>query len=416
MPVGNWAADVALQHEKVRPDLELMYQQDWTLWGKIKARGDIEVVSGRPTRVPMELLAGGKGRVFNPDGGNLGRGSAPQTDLYTLTPIYIEMAGEYTKKAEIDTNNKEKAIENYVQLVNKRLMTQMNVLIEAMLAYGDGANTLDTVVSTATNQITVNNANQFYDNQDIDIYASVGGASRGTCTIQSVDAGNKQLNLTGAIPTGTTAGDVILVNGSANAASSGFYGINYYQFNGNTGNIGGLRRSSYPGKLSTPYVSGSNKALTPSRFRLQLAQMEIALGIDAIAEDPPIFHVSLAQQAAWENLALNVAIVNQQEVGETSVDMLPKRPPKTMGGYQSVPSIHAQPGRIDGLCLKCWFRCEDQPIDYYEVGGQTLFPAYASDGGLQTSMLFYIWTGVQVGQANVRKGCYSDANPIPAGY
>ena len=44
MPVGNWAADVALQHEKVRPDLELMYQQDWTLWGKIKARGDVDLI------------------------------------------------------------------------------------------------------------------------------------------------------------------------------------------------------------------------------------------------------------------------------------------------------------------------------------------------------------------------------------
>ena len=417
MPVGNFAADIALQHEKVRPDLELMYQQDWTLWGKIKARGDIEVVSGRPTRVPMELLAGGKGRIFNPDGGNLGRGSAPQTDLYTLTPVYIEMAGEYTKKAEIDTNSKEKAIENYVQLVNKRLMTQMNVLIESMLAYGDGANTLDTVVSTATNQITVNNANQFYDNQDIDIYASVGGASRGTCTIQSVDAGNKQLNLTGAIPSGTTGGDVILVNGSANAASSGLYGINYYQFNGNTGSIGGLARSSYPGKLSTPYVAGLNKALTPSRFRLQLAQMQIALGMDALAEDPPVMHVSLGQQAAWENLSLNVTVVNQQQIkGDESEDMLKKHPPRTMGGYESIPSIHAQPGRIDGLCLNCLFRVEDYPIDYYEAGGQTLFAAYAGDGGLQASLLFYIVTGVQVGHSNVRKGCYSDNNPIPVGY
>src|SRR5512146_89330 len=197
MPVGNWAADVALQHEKVRPDLELMYQQDFTLFGKIKARGDIEVVSGRPTRVPMELLAGGKGRVFNPDGGNLGRGSAPQTDLYTLVPIYIETAGEYTKKAEIDTNSKEKAIENYVNLVNKRLMTQHNVLIESMLAYGDGANTLDTATGNGSGAtVTVNNANQFYDNQDIDVYASVGGAFRGTFTIQSVDAPNKTLYFT----------------------------------------------------------------------------------------------------------------------------------------------------------------------------------------------------------------------------
>ena len=145
--------------------------------------------------------------------------------------------------------------------------------------------------------------------------------------------------------------------------------------------------------------------------------MQIALGIDAIEDDPPVFHVSLAQQAAWENLSLNVTVVNQQDIkGDMSEDMLKKNPPKTMGGYQSIPSINAQPGRIDGLCLKCWFRVEDQPIDYYEVGGQTLFPAYAADGGLQTSMLFYIWCGLQIGQANVRKGCYSDNNPIPTGY
>src|SRR5215831_3817646 len=87
MSIASLSQTLAIQHEKVRPNLPLMYQQDYTLWGMVKGRTDVEVVSSRPTRVPMELLAGGKFRVGNPDGGDLGLGSCLGKTKIKIGPL-----------------------------------------------------------------------------------------------------------------------------------------------------------------------------------------------------------------------------------------------------------------------------------------------------------------------------------------
>jgi hypothetical protein len=96
--------------------------------------------------------------------------------------------------------------------------------------------------------------------------------------------------------------------------------------------------------------------------------------------------------------------------------MLKKMPPKTFGGRPIFANIHAQPGRIDGLPLEHWFRAEIQPLDYYEVNGQTLFPIYGNDGGLAASFITYLWWGWNICSDNVRAGVYSTGNGIPTGY
>lgn len=418
MSVANVSQAIGMMHEQVRPELPRLYQQDYTLWGKIKSRTDIVVVSSRPTRVPLRLLAGGKFRVGNPDGQDIGLGSSFTTDAMTLVPVYFFQASQYTKATEINTNSDEKAIEDYAMLTMKDAMEQINVCMEAVIQ-GDGSNTLDTVVSLSNGNTTITavNANAFVDNQDIDIWASLGGLFRGTITILSVDGPNNQINLNAPTPVGTIAGDLLIVSGSAGIANTGLFGIKYWQVSSNTGSVGNLARSAYPGKLSTPHVAGNNAALTPAKARVFQAQMQAAMGIEAAEKSGLEFHMNTDMIAAWENVGLLVSQVIQNQLkGNSSVDMLQKDVPQTFAGRPVMKSIHATPGRIDGLALKHWFRCENQPIDYYEVGGQTLFPTYGASGGLNTSTLFYLWTGVQVGNENVRAGVYGDGWAIPSGY
>jgi len=418
MAVANVAQAIGIMHEQVRPELPRLYQQDYTAWGRIKSRTDIVVVSSRPTRVPLRLLAGGKFRVGSPDGGDIGLGSSFVTDAMTLVPVYFFQASQYTKATEINTNSDEKAIEDYAMLTMKDAMEQFNVCMESVLQ-GDGSNTLDTVVSlsNANTTITCNNANLFTDNQDIDFWAALGGAFLGTGTILSVDGPNNQINMTTPVPGGVGAGTLMLVSGSAGIANSGLFGIKYWQVSSNTGSVGNLARSAYPGKLTTPHVSGNNQALTPAKARVFQAQMQAAMGIDAAEKSELEYHMNTDMIAAWENVGLLVSQVIQNQIkGDSSVDMLKKDVPQTFAGRPVLKSIHATPGRIDGLAFKHWFRCENQPIDYYEVGGQTLFPTYGASGGLSTSTLFYLWTGVQIGNENVRAGVYGDGFAIPTGY
>jgi hypothetical protein len=416
MSAATVTQTLALQLEKVRPNLSLMYQLEDTLWNKIKSRGDIEVVSSRPTRVPMELLAGGKFRQGNPDGGDLGLGSGPTTDYGTLVPVYLFQASQWTKAAEISTNKDEKAIENYAKLISERAMEQLNTNMEAVVQ-GDGSNTLTTITAVSGSVLTLANANQLYDNQDIDIWSALSGTFRGTATVLSVDGPNKQATLTAAPPAGTTTSDLVLVNGSAGAANTGLFGVTYFQVNSNTGNVMNLSRAAYPGKLSTPTVNASSNPVTPAMARRSLAQMQLAMGVKSPEDTQLIFQMNVDQTAAWENTGIVVTQVIQNQLGgSNSQDMLKKSPPSTFAGRPLITSIHATYQRIDGLALKHWFRCENQPIDYYEVGGQTLFPTYGGSGGLSASTLFYLWTGVQLGNDNVRAGTYISNLALPSGY
>ena len=56
--------------ERVLPKVTTVFESDDTFFGNIKKR-DVEVVSYREMRAPMELRPGGRFSYFNPDGGDL---------------------------------------------------------------------------------------------------------------------------------------------------------------------------------------------------------------------------------------------------------------------------------------------------------------------------------------------------------
>jgi hypothetical protein len=415
----SFAQVAALQHEKVRPKLELLYQKDNTLWAMIEDKTEKYNVAGRPSRIPIEILAGTKFAQANVSGGDLGLGGGIDTEVLTLTPVYFSEAIQYTKETEITTNSSEKAITDFVDLQMKRAMDQFRTNMDAVIQ-GDSSNTLDTVVSASGSVITVNNANQFYDGQDILVYSSLGGTNRtagGAATVLSVDAGSKQITLTAAIPGGTTTGDLLLVNGSSGAAGAGINGVKTFQVQSNVGTLLGLNRALFPGKLSTPHVNANSLPLTPAMGRRSLAAIQQALGVDAPEDLKLIYHMNLDMVAAWENIGLAVAQVQQQALpGSNSIDMLKASAPKTFAGRPLVSNIHAAPGRIDGLCLSSWGRVMSQKLDFIDWGGQTLFPTYGASGGLNASTISYLWMGVNLYNANPRAGVYIDNVPIPTGY
>jgi hypothetical protein len=415
MAIAQVAQSIASQQEFLRPNLELLYMASARLWKRIKTRTDIKPVSNRPARIPFEALSGGKFRTANFDGGDLGQGSGPTEVFGNLSCTSFLQASQYTALTEWATDGDEKAIKNYVSLTNQRAAESFAAYMDAVVQ-GDGSNTLDTVVSTATNALVVNNANAFQDNQDVDVWSALGGTLRGTVTVLSVDIANNTIWLTGANPGGTVAGDLLLVSGSAGTANSGLAGLRAYQVSGNAGSYMGISRSSYPGKFSTPYIN-VNGALTPAVVRALEGQIELAMSIDKADASDLIAHCNVDMRAAWENNAILVQRVVMNEVkGDESVDMLKKKAPTVIAGRELVVNERAKPGIIDFLGLKNWFRIETKALDYYEVGGQTIFPAYGASGGLQSSLMFYLVLMTQIGNGQPRIGAYMNNISIPKGY
>ena len=75
-----------------------------------------------------------------------------------------------------------------------------------------------------------------------------------------------------------------------------------------------------------------------------------------------------------------------------------------MAGVPIKSSINANQTRMDFLDLSHWGRAVMQDIDFYDLGGQTVFPIYGTSGGLSAAYIFYFVTGFQVRNESPRSG------------
>jgi hypothetical protein len=403
MAQGGVSQSIAAQAEWLRPELENLTLSSSVLWKRLTVRSDIKPVSNRPARIPFQVQTGGRPKVASFDGSSLGRGSAPNEAPGSLSCVSFLLASEYTALAEWSTDSNEKAIQNFVTLTHEQAAANFGGFLDALVCRGDGSNTIDTVVSTVTGGIVVNNADAFLDQQYVAITHAIGTAPFTTVQIQSIDIANNTIWLTSAVPAGVTGGDVILAEDSTGQANSGLFGLDAYLLSGNVGNYMGISRAAYPGKFSTPTIDLGGMALTPAIVRALQMQQILALGIDNDGKSN-IAHCNVDVAAAWENNALNVqSIIRNQVKGQESTDMLGNQYATTIAGRTVLMNVRAQFGILDLLDLSTWFLIQVRANDLYEVGGQTIFPAYGNDGGIASAMMFYLCVVVQTGCGQPRK-------------
>src|SRR5271165_7298055 len=180
MAIASAAQALASEQEHVRPELEDYSLSASVLWKRIQKNTSVTPVSDRPTRIPTMPTRGGKPRVGNMNGADMGIGSGPQQVPGQLTTTCYIHAFSYTKQAEYATDSDEKAIENFANLTRTLAPERFADFLETMLQ-GDASNTIDTVVSVNTSggnivSLGVNSANLFLDDEDIDVWTAVGGA------------------------------------------------------------------------------------------------------------------------------------------------------------------------------------------------------------------------------------------------
>lgn len=414
MPVGSNASALAAQKEQFTTDfvVELMNLES-VFYNRIKEDTEIKPVSTRPSRIATQPITGGKLRVFNADGAKMGRGSGPQEVFGYISCASYLQASEYTAQAQYGTDSAAKSINNYVSMTHEQAFKTLGGYMD-VFGKMDGSNTIDTVVSTTTNGILVNNANLFQSNQTIDIWSALGGVFRGSVEIETEDSDTNTLWTTTALPAGTTTGDLLLVSGSTGQANSGMFGILYYAVNANVGNYLGIPRASYPGRYTAQGINLGGQSLTPAAVRAIEVKLINAMGgkvansVDAVAYCTP------AMQQAWENNSIPVqTIVAQGTSSDSSRDMLPKNMSPTIGGKEMLVGTRGIPGRIDLIDFADMSRVTSKPVDYYSAGGNTEFAVTADDGGLQSSNLFYIVFQENICVRNVRRWSFLNNVAIP---
>jgi hypothetical protein len=423
------AQSVALQLEKVRDKLPLLYERDDILLTMMQQRGDVERVSSRNMRLPLQIRPGGKAGLANLDGGDLGRGSGTTYDVAQVTPVFFRHAVEITKLVEYSTNSPEKAIENAAKREVKNNMAQFRSFLDKVVqTAGNGVlGTIGSIVTTGLpsgvgaqiNLVTPPGAALFYYNQTIQFYDPTLTTNRNvsasvTTNILLVDPFNKFIQIDN-LPTGAAVGDAVVHDGLTGAQPVSLFGVPYHQSNATTGTWLNLNRATYPVELATPHVAGNNAAITPGVVRLAINKVRKALGTNQVGK--LIAYTALEQENAWEQLGISISQIIKEGAGGRASDLdLLFTGELTMAGVPIKSSINANQARIDFLDLSHWGRAVMQDIDFYDVGGQTVFPIYGPSGGLSAAYIFYFVTGFQVWTDSPRSGAYIDSLAIPTGY
>ena len=419
MAIADAAQALASEQEYVRPELENYVLTQSVLLKEIQ-KSKIKAVSDRPSRIPTMPSLGGKPRVGNMNGADMGIGSGPTQVPGQITPVCYIHAFSYTKQAEYATDSDEKAIENFATLTRTLAPERFADFLETLLQ-GDASNTIDTVVALQTTGgnitgITVNSANLFLDDEDIDVWTAVGGTYVTTITVQDSDISSNVIWLLNPVPTGTiTAGMKLLVNGASGQANTGLNGLRYYQVATNTGNWLTVQRSAWNGKYIAQNIP-VNGALTPQVVRAIHSKIQLAMGKKKADADELVGHCTVNEQNAWEANALLVQYINMSELkGSESEDMLKREASSTIAGRRFLINERAVPGYIDFLALKNASMVETKSIDFYDVGGQTLFGIVGASGGQASGLVFYMVAEMNVVWVQTRMNAFLNGIAIEPG-
>lgn len=415
----NENAVIAGEMEKVLPVVDALYDKDDTFYSSIDKDSNVERISGRDMRIPLKLRPGGYFGHFNPDGGDLGRGSGPQFDKAVINTVHLKYACEWTKKAEWGTDDKRKAVIDAFKDIMAGAMPEFRRNSDALcMTAGNGVLGTVSAVSTAAGVDTVTLGTDGFGamllryGQKLNVYDSTLATQRSIGQepeITFFDLANKQIKLTPATA-GLIAGDVLVVAGLSGASPVSLFGVPYHNNSASTGTWLGFDRSTTPEIRASRVNAGGSLALPFPR--LAMNKLADRLGKKKKVKLKAMMHP--AQVDAYEQLGQLVSVI-QKSAKEEGLDLY-FGDNMQMAGAPVDTSIHWDKKRIDFIAPEFWGRAEMHAPGFYEVAGRKLFEIRGASGGVATSQVFYIVASWNLFMKNPAAAAYIDNLTVPSGY
>lgn len=406
-----------LELERVLPKIRVLFERDDKFYAHIKKR-DVEKISNRQMRVPLELRPGGSFQYFNADGGDLGRGGGPTFDKAVLNSVFVSENIEYTKLVQWSTDDERKAITNGVRRLTATALDEMRRQLDAqMMQAGNGVIGTVTTDTPAggSNVITLTTdgfgARLMRYGQTVQVFDATLATLRGSGVITQWDVENKTISVTpqiGAVaPT-----DLIVTNGISSPTSlPALYGVPYHHSNASSGTWLGFSRSATP-EIRSNRVNGGNAALSLPLPRLAVNKIGNRVGIDNSFKPSAWMHP--AQKAAYEEIGQLVSII-QKTTKDEGLNMY-FGDGMQMAGMSVKDSFNWDKTRIDFIVDEVWGRGEILPLGFYTTDGRKIFEIRGPSGGVMTAEIFYMVCGMQTFVNNPAATAYIDALAVPTGY
>jgi hypothetical protein len=418
----------AVELEKVRKKIPVLFDKEDTFFSQIE-KGEVEVISNRDMRIPLEIRPGGRFGHFDPAGGDLGRGEGPGYEKAIINTVHLRHAIEWHKKTEWATDDARKAV---VQTVKKLLasgMTEFRRAVDALAVSSDGTGTLGVVsgYSTAGGKDTLTCASDGYGvrlmryGQMLSLYDStlavrkpfVGAATiNGEAPIDIHDLQNKLVRMNGAATT-PVVGDKLVVSGLSGTPPTSLFGVPYHISNASVGAWQGLDRGLFP-EIRSNRVNANNTPLALPYARVALNKVGDRLGSSFDVGVQAWMHP--AQVQAYEELGQLVMVVNK-EARKQNLDLyFGDGEGWTLAGAPIRKHFSWDKRRIDFLAMSTFGRAEMHPISFYEVDGRKIFEIRGASGGVAASQIFYVTGSFNIYNTNPAASSYIDNLAVPTGY
>lgn len=415
---------VALQLEKVRKKVPILYDRKATFFSTIEKR-PVEVISTRDMRIPLKLRPGGRFGHFDPAGGDMGRGEGPTYDKAVINTVNFRYAVEYQTKAEWGTDDARKAVEQVIKDRTADAMVEFRRASDAMVqTSGDGViGTISTAATSGGKDTYTLDSDGFgvkltRFGQMASVYNAalttrrtfVGGASEGgEAPIDLMDIENKQVRFNGAV-SGVIATDKLVVSGLAATPPVSLYGIRYHMSNATTGTWLGLDRALVPEIRANRVAAGGPFALAYPR--IAMAKIGDRLGDDYKTNVVAWMHP--CQKYAYEDQGMMVSQI-QKQPREESLNLY-FGDGMQLAGAPISDTFMWNKKIIDFVASEVFGRAELHAPDIYSVGGRKIFEIRGASGGVAASQVFYIVASWNLFADNPAGLAYIDTLDIPAGW
>lgn len=415
---------IGAELERVNSKVPVLFETEARFYSTIEKR-NVEVISNRDMRIPMELRPGGNVGQFDPDGGDLGLGDGPTFDKAVINTVNIREAFQWTKKAEWVTDDKRKAVINTFRHLLAKGMQELRRHLDS-LSMGDGTGVLATIsavsTSSGTDTLTLGTdgfgARLLRFGQTIDIYDTTLATYRGSTKITFLDLANKQIKC--ASVASTTATDKIVINNAGLTASQNgtaatppisIKGVAYHHNSASTGTWLGYDRANTP-EIRANSVSASGASFTAPLARLAMNKMGDRVGMEEKVQVVAWMHP--CQKQVYESLGQAVSIIQKQPKDE-ALDLY-FGDNMQIAGASIKESYSWDKKRIDFINASVWGRAEMYPASFYEVDGRRIFELRGPSGGVATSQIFYICCSFNEFVMNPAACTYIADLAVPNGY
>ena len=421
MPQLTASSSIALQLEDVNDVIPLLVESSHCLDARIKDNGRSTRVSTKSFRIRIQTALTGAVAKINLDGGSLPSGGSSQWDQFTITPLAYAVPIQYTRLADLVGEPKDVASTNPVSKTIADAAIYIQRMRDVFLqTNGDGKlATVDTsYAGGGANPIVLASqpwgARLLHLGQKVQVFTSNFATNRGSCSVTSIanTLGGTQSITVDAVPTGTAANDIIVVDGLATGNDPFINGIPVFHSTATTGTLMGLSRgNSY---VVANGVNASNSTITLPLLRLSQNQIVQALGADGLKGQ--IWHTHPSQLQAYEELGFQLQFVPLEGGKAKSFDGLYQK--MTINGREIINNLHADQTRWDLVNVKTWGKIKwgNPPFWFKNRGGQTVFQQYdQATGNPQSIEKSYLVDAIQFYVDNPKSLGSVTSCKVPAG-